>query len=44
MDKDDRTGAVDGLPELRLQFNQLLPYQVFHPIEILNESYANYGT
>jgi glycerol-3-phosphate dehydrogenase subunit C len=27
----------------RLQFNQLLPYQVFHPVEILNESYASYG-
>jgi glycerol-3-phosphate dehydrogenase subunit C len=28
----------------RIQFNQLIPYKVFHPIEILNESYANYGT
>jgi glycerol-3-phosphate dehydrogenase subunit C len=27
----------------RLQFNQLLPYQVFHPVEILSESYASYG-
>jgi glycerol-3-phosphate dehydrogenase subunit C len=27
----------------RLQFNQLLPYQVFHPVEILNESYASNG-
>jgi glycerol-3-phosphate dehydrogenase subunit C len=26
----------------RLQFNQLMPYPVFHPIEILNESYASY--
>ena len=25
----------------RLQFNQLIPYKVFHPIEILNESYGN---
>jgi Fe-S oxidoreductase len=25
----------------RLQFNQLLPYKVFHPIEILNEAYSN---
>ncbi len=24
----------------RLQFNQLTPYKVYHPIEILNESYA----
>ncbi len=24
----------------RLQFNQLLPYKVFHPIEILNEAYS----
>jgi len=24
----------------RLQFNQLTPYKVFHPIEILNEAYA----
>ena len=27
----------------RLQFNQLLPYDVLHPIEILQESYARYG-
>jgi glycerol-3-phosphate dehydrogenase subunit C len=26
----------------RIQFNQLIPYKVFHPIEILNGSYANY--
>lgn len=26
----------------RIQFNQLLPYKVFHPIEIICESYANY--
>ncbi len=26
----------------RIQFNQLIPYRVFHPIEILSESYANY--
>ncbi len=26
----------------RLQFNQLMPYAVYHPIEILNESYANF--
>jgi glycerol-3-phosphate dehydrogenase subunit C len=26
----------------RIQFNQLIPYRVFHPIEILNESYANH--
>lgn len=26
----------------RLQFNQLLPYRVFHPVEILSESYASY--
>ncbi len=25
----------------RLQFNQLLPYKVFHPIEILNQAYSN---
>lgn len=28
----------------RIQFNQLLPYRVFHPIEILNESYGNHET
>jgi glycerol-3-phosphate dehydrogenase subunit C len=27
----------------RLQFNQLLPYQVRHPIEILKEAYGNGG-
>lgn len=27
----------------RLQFNQLLPYDVLHPIEILQKSYNNYG-
>lgn len=26
----------------RIQFNQLIPYRVFHPVEILYESYANY--
>jgi glycerol-3-phosphate dehydrogenase subunit C len=26
----------------RLQFRQLLPYEVIHPIELLKESYANY--
>lgn len=26
----------------RIQFNQLLPYKVFHPIEIICESYASY--
>ena len=25
----------------RLQFNQLLPYKVYHPIEILNQAYSN---
>jgi glycerol-3-phosphate dehydrogenase subunit C len=28
----------------RLQFQQMLPYEVFHPIEILRESYRNYLT
>jgi glycerol-3-phosphate dehydrogenase subunit C len=27
----------------RLQFNQLTPYEVFHPIEILKESYDRFG-
>jgi glycerol-3-phosphate dehydrogenase subunit C len=26
----------------RMQFNQLVPYQVFHPVEILRDSYASY--
>lgn len=26
----------------RIQFNQLLPYQVFHPVEVLEESYNAY--
>jgi glycerol-3-phosphate dehydrogenase subunit C len=29
---------------LRLQFNQLVPYKVIHPIEILNQSYGRSGT
>jgi glycerol-3-phosphate dehydrogenase subunit C len=28
----------------RLQFKQLLPYKVLHPIELLKESYVNHGT
>jgi glycerol-3-phosphate dehydrogenase subunit C len=28
----------------RLQFNQLTPYKVFNPIEILKKSYVTYGT
>jgi glycerol-3-phosphate dehydrogenase subunit C len=27
----------------RLQFNQLLPYRVVHPIELLKEAYASHG-
>jgi glycerol-3-phosphate dehydrogenase subunit C len=27
----------------RIQFNQLLPYKVFHPIEILREAYMTHG-
>jgi glycerol-3-phosphate dehydrogenase subunit C len=27
----------------RIQFNQLLPYKVLHPIEILREAYMNHG-
>lgn len=26
----------------RIQFNQLLPYRVLHPVEILSEAYNNY--
>ena len=33
--------ATDGL-SYRLQFNQLLPYNVLHPIEILSQSYSGY--
>jgi len=28
----------------RMQFNQLTPYKVMHPIEIIKESYDNYGS
>jgi glycerol-3-phosphate dehydrogenase subunit C len=28
----------------RIQLNQLLPYKVLHPIEILREAYMNHGT
>ena len=28
----------------RIQFNQLLPYKVLHPIEILRQAYMNQGT
>jgi len=27
----------------RIQFNQLLPYKVLHPIEVLREAYTNHG-
>jgi Fe-S oxidoreductase len=33
--------ATDCL-SCRLQFQQMLPYEVFHPIEILREAYRNY--
>jgi glycerol-3-phosphate dehydrogenase subunit C len=33
--------ATDCL-SCRMQFQQMLPYEVFHPIEILRESYRNY--
>ncbi len=35
--------AVDCL-SCRIQFNQMLPYKVFHPIEILCEAYRNFRT
>ena len=35
--------ATDCL-SCRLQFQQMLPYEVLHPIEILRESYRNYLT
>lgn len=40
----DPERLVSDCLSCRIQFNQLLPYQVFHPIEILNESYGNYGS
>lgn len=40
----DPERLVSDCLSCRLQFNQLLPYQVFHPIEILNESYGNHGS
>lgn len=27
----------------RMQFNQVLPYDVYHPVQILNESYDAFG-
>lgn len=38
---DPERVATDCL-SCRLQFQQMLPYEVFHPIEILRESYRNY--
>ena len=36
--------ATDCL-SCRIQFNQFIPdQQVLHPVEILRESYASYGT
>ena len=40
----DPEQLVSDCLSCRLQFNQLLPYRVFHPIEILNESYGNHGS
>ncbi len=39
----DPERLVSDCLSCRLQFNQLLPYKVYHPIEILNESYSNHG-
>ncbi|UCH20923.1 MAG: FeS-binding protein [Deltaproteobacteria bacterium] len=33
-------GIVTDCLSCRLQFNQLLPYQVLHPVEIFNEAYS----
>jgi glycerol-3-phosphate dehydrogenase subunit C len=33
--------ATDCL-SCRIQFNQLTPYKVMHPIELIKESYRNY--
>ncbi|MCG6533812.1 MAG: FeS-binding protein [Syntrophales bacterium LBB04] len=40
----DPERLVSDCLSCRIQFNQLLPYEPFHPIEILNESYVNYGS
>ena len=39
---DPRVIATDCI-SCRLQFNQLTPYRVLHPLEIIKESYRNYG-
>jgi glycerol-3-phosphate dehydrogenase subunit C len=38
----DPDRLVSDCLSCRIQFNQVLPYKVFHPVEILNESYGNY--
>lgn len=39
----DPERLVSDCLSCKIQFNQSLPYQVVHPIEVLNESYSNYG-
>ena len=40
----DPERLVSDCLSCRIQFNQLLPYKVLHPIEILREAYMNRGT
>jgi glycerol-3-phosphate dehydrogenase subunit C len=45
MEKIDKIAPerlVSDCLSCRIQFNQVLPYKVFHPVEILNESYGTY--
>jgi glycerol-3-phosphate dehydrogenase subunit C len=39
----DPERLVSDCLSCRIQFNQMIPYKVFHPIEILSESYGNHG-
>jgi glycerol-3-phosphate dehydrogenase subunit C len=37
----DPDGLITDCLSCRLQFNQLLPYKVQHPVEILKEAYSS---
>lgn len=40
----DPERLVSDCLSCRIQFNQLVPHKVFHPVEILRESYASFET
>ncbi|CAB1062668.1 hypothetical protein D1BOALGB6SA_7448 [Olavius sp. associated proteobacterium Delta 1] len=44
IEPEKKAGKVTDCLSRRLQFKQLLPYEVIHPIELLKELYTKHKT